>query len=478
MSIDPHLFVVLGATGDLFQRKLLPAIRALRIEEEAQVIVLGAATRPIGDDGFRELARESLAEAGYGDDARQWCDEALHYHQVPRDDGYGALAERIAGLEEEHGLPGNRVFYLAVPPSVFPTAIDALGEAGLASAPGWVRLVVEKPFGHDLESARRLNEIVHSHFAESQVFRIDHYLGKETVQNLLVFRFLNPIFEASWNRDRVDRVEITVAETIDIEGRSRYYDDAGAVRDMIQNHLAQILTLVAMESPVTFGADAVRDEKVKVLRSIRSIEPEHVVLGQYESGKIDGEDVVGYRDEDGIPDDSGTETYAAVRLEIDNWRWQGVPFFLRTGKAMKRRITQVAVTFRRPPICLFHGRPDDCIVHSDVLRLTLQPDEGFRLDIEVKEPGYDDRLRTIPLHFSYADEFGRIPDAYETLLADVALGDQTLFVRSDEVEEAWRLFTPLIDDRPPAVPYPAGTWGPEEARTLLDDGRLDWATRG
>jgi glucose-6-phosphate 1-dehydrogenase len=479
MSIDRHLFVVLGATGDLFSRKLLPAINALRTGQDAEVVVLGAATGEVTDDDFRNQAREALMDAGHGDDdAMRWCDDHLHYEQVPRDTGYERLAERIAAIEQHHDLPGNRVLYLALPPSVFPSSIEALGAAGLASSPGWTRLVVEKPYGRDLASAVALNETVHTHFDESQVFRIDHYLGKETVQNLLVFRFLNPIFEASWNRDRVARVEITVAESLDVEGRGRYYDNAGALRDMIQNHLTQVLTLVAMESPVTFDADAIRDEKVKVLRSITSIEPGGVVLGQYTTGEIDGEPVNAYRNEDGVADGATTETYAAVRLEIDNWRWQGVPFYLRTGKAMGRRTTQVAVTFRRPPVCLFHGEPDRCIAHSDVLYLTLQPDEGFRLEIEVKEPGVDDGLRIIPLSFSYSEEFGRIPDAYETLLADVALGDQTLFVRGDEVEASWRLHTPLIESPPEPLPYEAGTWGPEAARDLLGDDAIDWATGG
>jgi glucose-6-phosphate 1-dehydrogenase len=479
MSIDPHLFVVLGATGDLFARKLLPAINALRTGQEAEVVVLGAATTEMSDDEFRALAREALMDAGHGDDeVMDWCAGCLHYEPVPRDAGYEGLAARIDALESERDLPGNRVLYLALPPTVFPTAIEALGTAGLASSPGWTRLVVEKPFGRDLDSAVALNEIVHTPFDESQIFRIDHYLGKETVQNLLVFRFLNPIFEASWNRDRVERVEITVAESLDVEGRGRYYDTAGALRDMIQNHLTQVLTLVAMESPVTFDADAIRDEKVKVLRSISPIEPEAVVLGQYTAGDVDGESIVSYRDEEGVPGTTTTETFAAIKLEVDNWRWQGVPFLLRTGKAMERRVTQVAVTFRRPPVCLFHGEPDGCIAHSDVLYLTLQPDEGFRLEIEVKEPGVDDGLRTIPLSFSYSEEFGRIPDAYETLLADVALGDQTLFVRGDEVEASWRLYTPLIQSPPEPIPYAAGTWGPDAAHGLLGDTQARWATGG
>jgi glucose-6-phosphate 1-dehydrogenase len=475
--MEPHVFVVLGATGDLFTRKLLPAIYALQGAHDSPVAVIGAATSELTDDDFRSIARQALIDAGHADDAATgWCDSWLYYERVGRDATYDGLRDRIAAIEAQRGLPGNRVFYLALPPSVFPTAIRGLGEAGLATAPGWNRLVIEKPFGRDLESAVELNAVVHSHFDESQVYRIDHYLGKETVQNLLVFRFLNPLFEASWNRDRVERVEITVAETLDIEGRGRYYESAGAIRDMVQNHLTQVMTLVAMESPVTFGADSIRDEKVKVLRSISPLAADDAILGQYTVGVIDGDEVGGYRDEDDVAPDSTTETFAAIEVHIDNWRWQGVPFFLRTGKAMSRRVSQVAVTFRRPPICLFHGEPDGCISHSNVLVLTLQPDEGFRLDIEVKEPGHDDKVHTIPLRYSYSEAFGRIPEAYETLLADVAMGDQTLFVRADEVENSWRVYTPLVEGPPTPLPYPAGSMGPPAARTLPGDCGLDWVT--
>jgi len=477
MSLSPHLFVVLGATGDLFSRKLLPAIFSLAADHDAEIIVLGAATRDLDDAGFRTACRSDLAAAGVsGAESDKWCDDRLHYQQLSTEGGYSDLAQRIEQVEQQHGLSGNRVFYLALPPRIFPAAIRRLGEAGLAESPGWTRLVIEKPFGRELESARELNSIVHRDFDESQVFRIDHYLGKETVQNLLVFRFSNPIFEASWNRDRIDRVEITVAESLGVGDRAGYYDNAGVVRDMIQSHLTQILTLVAMETPVVFEADAVRDEKVKVLRSIRRIDPAQVVLGQYEEGRVDDEPVTAYLDATGVAGGSRTSTFAAIRLELDSWRWQGVPFYLRTGKAMKERTTQIAVTFRRPPLCLFHGRSDNCIAHSDVLYLTLQPDEGFSLEIEVKEPGESGRLRTIPLHFSYSEAFGDIPKAYETLLADVIEGDQTLFVRSDEVEEAWRLYTPIVDNPGEPHPYPAGSWGPEAAQDLLGPGVTNWAT--
>jgi glucose-6-phosphate 1-dehydrogenase len=418
--------------------------------------------------------REALEATGF-DPARSttWCRERLHYHRLGRD-GYNDLAERIREIEELHNLPGNRVFYLALPPRVFPTAIDNLGAAGLDAGSGWTRLVVEKPFGRDRASAQELDAVVHRHFDESQVYRIDHYLGKETVQNLLVFRFTNPIFEASWNRDRIARVEITVAESLGVGTRGGYYETAGAVRDMVQSHLAQVLSLIAMESPVSLGAAAIRSEKIKVLRSIQGVPSNNVVFGQYTAGSIGSRQIPGYRTLDGVDPASKTPTYAAIRLHVDNWRWQGVPFILRTGKALPERTTKVAVTFRPPPICLFHASADGCLDHSDVLTLTLQPDEGFRLDIDVKQPGDVGSLRTIPLRFDYAEEFGAIPEAYETLLRDVIQGDQTLFVHADEVDESWRLFTPVVEADYPVYQYAAGSWGPDEAMRLLGENAA-WA---
>ena len=473
-ATERTLIVILGATGDLTARKLLPALYHLVRQRGLDAVILGAATSDLDDETFRARAREALSDAGYAD-AAEWCDGHVHYQQIERDGGYDDLGTRADSLEAEHGLPGNRVFYLALPPRVFPSTIERLGDAGLNRSRGWTRLVIEKPFGRDLESARELNAVTHRHFTEDQVYRIDHYLGKETVQNLLVFRFSNPIFEASWNRDRIDRVEITVAEALGVGTRGRYYDHAGAIRDMLQSHLAQVLTLVALETPVALHADFVRAEKVKVLRSITAIDPHDVTLGQYTAGTVDGEPLPGYRETESVDPASTTPTYAAVKVWIDNWRWQGVPFYLRTGKAMNRRTTQIAVTFRRPPVCFFHGVADDCIAHSDVLYLTLQPDEGFTLEIEVKEPGDTTRLRTVPLGFSYGQAFGAIPDAYETLLHDVVEGDQTLFVRADEVEQSWRLFAPLLDAELPMYEYPAGSWGPTQARDLLGD-VANWAT--
>ena len=470
--MDRHLFVVLGATGDLTIRKLLPALYDEMRDEGC--VVLGVATRDLGDAGYRTTAVAALEAAGVpADAAAAWAADRVFYEQVPRDGGYGGLARRIEELERSQDLPGNRILYLAVPPEVVADAVARFGEAGLARSPGWTRLVVEKPFGGDLETARELNRLVHRHFDEEAVYRIDHYLGKESVQNLLVFRFGNPIFESSWNRDRIERVEITVAESIGIGTRGPLYEDIGVIGDMVQSHLTQILTLVAMEAPIDFAPGAVRDEKVKVLRSIQPITGDNLVLGQYGEA-MGGGGPVAYRETPGVDRASRTPTYAALRLSIDNWRWQGVPFYLRTGKGMARRQTEVAVTFRSPPVCLFHGGPDDCMSEGNVLFVTLQPDEGFSLIIEVKEPGDPFRLRRIPLRFSYAEALGEIPEAYETLLADIVEGDPTLFVRADEVEEAWRLYTPLLGLDLPVHAYPAGSWGPDEARRLLDGER--WAT--
>jgi glucose-6-phosphate 1-dehydrogenase len=468
--VEPHLFVIIGASGDLTKRKLLPALYEMITRQGLGdgCRILGVSGSPLDDDSFRAQAREALEEAGFSnDDLRSWCDRSLHYERARGE--YEGVAARIKTLEAEYGLPGNRVIYLALPPKAFPTTIEGLGKAGLHQSPGWTRLVIEKPFGRDLDSAHELNEIVHAHFAESQVYRIDHYLGKETVQNLLVFRFANALFENSWNRDRVKHIQITVAEDHGIGSRAGYYEDAGALRDMVQNHLTQVFTLIAMEPPVSFEAQAIRDEKVKVLRSITKIDHDAVVFGRYTAGEVDGEQVPGYHDEAGVAADSTTETFVALRLDVDNWRWQGIPFYLRTGKRLPRRLTQIMVTFREPPVYFFADSGSG-LVHSNKLVITLQPDEGFRLFFDVKAPEDQLRLETRPFHFSYREAFGELPGAYETLIFDVLTGDQTLFVRGDEVEESWRLFTPLLNGGHELHPYEAGTWGPEAADqlTLLD----------
>jgi glucose-6-phosphate 1-dehydrogenase len=468
--LEPHLIVIFGGTGDLTQRKLLPALTGLagrgRLPGDTAVLALGRGR--LSDEEYRARMREPLEDRGLGAEAiSSWCDRCLHYQTLGdgTPDDYRALAERIRTLEQEHGLPGNRIFYLALPPDNFAPTIEALGEAGLNRSPGWTRLVIEKPFGTDLDSARELNRHVHHHFEEEQVYRIDHYLGKESVQNLLVFRFANPIFESLWNRNHVERVEILVAETVGAGKRAGYYDGAGALRDMVQNHLTQLLTLTAMEVPAVFDAESIRLEKVKVLRSIQPIDDEDVVWGQYAAGTMDGEPAPAYLDEPNVPDDSITETFVALRLEVTNWRWQGVPFLLRTGKRLPQRVTEIRVVFRRAPVSIFQTYPS-CRVHSNVLTLRLQPNEGFTLDFEVKTPGEGLELATQHFRFAYADAFGELREAYETLLLDVMTGDQTLFVHADEVEASWRLYTPLLERHRFSLPYAAGTWGPDAVHRL------------
>lgn len=468
--VDRHLFVIFGATGNLSFLKLLPALYRLLTEQELEdrCQVLGLGTKELGDDDFRERAKKALKNAGISSkNMNTWCDTCLHYLSLGKSsDDYSGLVERIKSLEKEYNIPGNRVFYLALPPGIFPKAITGIGESGLNKSQGWVRILIEKPFGSDLSSAQELNHLLHKYFDESQVYRIDHYLGKETVQNLLIFRFANTIFESLWNRDRIDNIQITVAESIGIAERARYYDKAGALRDIIQNHLTQLLTLIAMEVPAVFEADDIRGEKVKVLRSIPLIRPENIVFGQYEKGTINGKKVQGYREETGVADDSSTETYVAMKVEIDNWRWQGVPFYIRTGKRLSHRVTQIIITFRHEPVCIF--RPSSsCQITSNRLVISLQPDEGFHLYFDVKKPGEPLWLKTESLHFHYKDAFGPLPEAYQALIQDILQGDQTLFVRADEVEASWKLFTPLLEQNFPAHSYAAGTMGPGEADQLL-----------
>ena len=441
----PVLLVIAGATGDLTRRKILPALGALdaRGELPRPFVILGVARDPHPDDrAFRAIAKASLPNL----DPSQ-----IHYQGIgdgtPAD--FARIAADIETLEREHGLPGNRVFYLALPPQAFAPTVEGLAAAGLNRSPGFTRIVVEKPFGHDLASARALNALLHRAFDETQIYRIDHYLGKETVRNLMVFRFANPIFETQWNRDRIESVEISVAEAEGVGTRAAYYDHAGAVRDMMQNHLTQLLCHVAMEPPASFDADAIRDEKLKVLRSMQRIGPADARLGQYE----------GYRGEPGVRDGSVTETFAAIDVRIDNWRWHGVRFLLRTGKRLERRATRIEVNFRPAPVRLFQRIPG-CEVGPDRLTIFIQPQEGFALTFGVKEPGEHIRVRSEQLEFRYADAFGPLADAYETLLGDVMQGDQTLFVRADWVERSWQLFQPLLEGMPPPLPYQPGSWGP------------------
>jgi glucose-6-phosphate 1-dehydrogenase len=474
------LFVVFGATGDLMREKLLPALHHL-LSKGTQIHLLGVSRRELDDAGFLELARSALASAGANPGSTaNWCEQCLHFQSIGGGgaEDYRALGRRIEELEQQHRLSGNRVYYLALPPQSFPDTIEALGKSGLnknTALPGaWVRLVIEKPFGQDLASARALDELVHRYFSESQVYRIDHYLGKETVQNLLVFRFANGMFESLWNRDRVERIEISVAEAEGVGGRAGYYEQAGALRDMVQNHLTQLLTLTAMEVPAAFEAQFVRQEKVKVLRSILPIRPEDIVFGQYGKGVIDGLEVPGYREEAGVVPHSETETFVALRLEIANWRWRGVPFYLRTGKRLPARLTRIVITFRCPPVSFFQPF-NSCELEPNVLVITLQPDEGFDLSFEAKAPGHPIRLETHRMRFRYAEVYGPLPDAYQTLLVDILKGDQTLFVSADETEAAWQLYDSLLQTRPSVPRYPAGTEGPPEAEALIRQPRASWS---
>ena len=482
---DPNLFVIFGGTGDLTRRKLLPALCRLAADgglgERCHVLAVTPETKH-DDASYRTLARESLAAAEADAATAEKLCARLHFQTLGDGsaDAFRALGARLEELDQEHQLGDNRAYYLAIPPRFFGSTIAGLGRAGLARKDGsdrggWTRLVIEKPYGRDLASARSLSLELHEHFDEAQVYRIDHYLGKDTVQNLMVLRFANTLFESMWNRDRVHSVQIDVAESVGVGTRAGYYDHAGALRDMVQNHMTQLLTLVAMEVPSAFEASAIRYEKIKVLRSITPIRPQDVVRGQYRAGRIDGGPVPGYLEADGVEPGSDTETFVALRLFVDSWRWQGVPFLLRTGKRMPRRLTQIAIRFRDVPVSLFKSL-DGVLDTTDVLLITLQPNEGFSLHFDIKKPGSPLSLQRIPLSFRYDELFDSMPSAYETLVADVLLGDQTLFVHADEVEESWRIYTPLLDHPPAVCPYDAGSWGPAEADILSIPERALWQT--
>jgi glucose-6-phosphate 1-dehydrogenase len=488
---DPGAFVLFGATGDLAHRKVIPALyqlwRTHLLPHEFSLVAVGR--RPYTDDAFRAELKASLDRFSrvLPVDQETWDDLASRIVYQRGDFGdpaaFEALASRLDRLDTERGTRGNRLYYMATQPSAFPEIIAQLGRVGLDHERhdgGWRRVVIEKPFGRDLDSAIRLNREVGKVFRERQVYRIDHYLGKETVRNLLVFRFGNGIFEPIWNRRHIDHIQITVAESIGIEGRGAFYEETGASRDFLQNHLLQLLSLVAMEPPTTFEADALRDEKVKIIRAVTKLTPDQVrhdiVRGQYGPGWVEAQPVRGYREEPAVDGASETETFIAARLQIDDWRWSGVPFYLRMGKRLPKRATEIAIQFKDVPHQLFKDSGTD--PEPNLLAMRIQPDEGIMLRFGAKVPGLGIDVRNVTMDFTYGSAFQTdSPDAYETLILDALLGDASLFTRADEVEEAWSIVDPVIDawahlPAPDFPNYDAGTWGPEAAEDLLTrDGR-------
>ncbi len=486
--------IIFGASGDLTRRKLVPALWSMfqgRVLPEPFAVV-GVGRTQMDNDQFRALMRQAISDFArvQPPSARVWdrFAQALFYYGGDPGDAaiYPGLDEFVRGVERERGTGGNRLFYASTPPSLYPHLVRHLGEAGMNRAPegtqGWVRIVIEKPFGRDLASSRALNHVVASAWSEDQVYRIDHYLGKETVQNVLVFRWANGIFEPLWNRNHVDHVQITVGESIGIESRGAYYEESGALRDMIQNHILQLLCLVAMEPPVTFDADPVRDEKSKVMRAIRPIPHADVdrfaVRGQYGPGFVNGRRVPGYREERGVSPESITETYAALELTVDNWRWAGVPFYLRTGKRLPKRASEISVQFKRTPHLVFRRNPE-ILAEPNMLVLRIQPDEGMSLAFGATQPGPEIRIKPVEMVFDYGQAFGgEPPEAYERLILDAMKGDPTLYARGDWVDLAWELLSPVLDrwatGDAKLGAYEAGSWGPSEADTLIERAGRRW----
>ena len=475
---DPCAIVMFGASGDLAKRKLLPALFDLAIHSclAPRFRVIGFARTEMSDEKFRSATDQALQKKG-DDSKRADFLQHLEYFTGDYDDpeSFRRLAQHLDDVDQKSHLGGNRLYYLSTPPDVYPHVIEQLGRAGLAkpkSKDSWTRIIIEKPFGHDVPSACKLNAKVLQEFDESQIYRIDHYLGKETVQNLLVFRFGNGIFEPLWNRNFVDHVQITAAESLGVERRAAFYESAGAMRDMIQSHVLQLTSIVAMESPATFDATSVRNEKIKILQSIRPFTPESiaktVVRGQYGPGKIDGKDVSGYRQEPGVKPDSGTETFVALKLLVDNWRWSGVPFFLRTGKRLAHPATEIAIQFKKAPHMVFQGSH----VQPNSLVMNIQPDEGISLSFGAKSPGSQMQISPVKMDFQYKQAFtSGSREAYATLINDCIRGDATLFDRADSVEAAWGLVDPILDafqNTKPAFPnYASGSAGPDAANNLV-----------
>jgi glucose-6-phosphate 1-dehydrogenase len=479
-ATEPCALIIFGASGDLTRRKLMPALYALACRRllPPGFAVLGVARSAMEVQEFRRQMREAVQQHSrdtFREEAWRVLANTMDYVAAGVDDPdlERKVGAALADLEARAGSGGNRVWYLALPPAAAPPLIGSLGRL---RGPGWVRVVLEKPFGHDLESARELNRLLHEQFAEHEIFRIDHYLGKETVQNLLVLRFANGVFEPLWTRQFVDNVQITVAESLGVEGRGAFYDQTGALRDIFQNHILQLLALVTMEPPLDFTAESVRNEKLKALRGVLTPGPKHVVRGQYGPGVVDGVEVPGYREESGVPPDSQTETYVAAKFYIDNWRWADTPFYLRTGKRLARRETTVSIAFKpapHPPFALLAGED----IQANALVVHVQPDEGLSLEVNAKVPGQGLTIRPVDLGFLYGSSFPvDLPEAYERLILDCLLGDPTLFMRADEIEEQWALVEPILAywrrERVSFPNYPAGSWGPRAATHLLRrDGR-------
>lgn len=487
---DSVLLVIFGATGDLSRRKLMPALYDLACIgcTHHDFVVLGVGRSELTDEAFRDRMHDGAAKSSDTRDFNEegWKDFASKLHFLIGDanqrEFYPHLKAKIEELQKQ-GASKNLLFYVSTPASLAPPIVEGLGAAGLAqNDEGWTRIVLEKPFGRDLKSAHELNEIVAQVFEEEAVYRIDHYLGKETVQNIMVFRFGNLMFEPIWNRNYIDYVEITAAEKLGVESRAAFYEETGALRDMVANHMLQLLSLTAMEPPVSFDAHSVREQKVQVLRAIRPMTVDEVaqrtIRGQYGAGTIDGKQVQGYRQEPGVNANSLTETYAAVEFHVDNWRWAGVPFYVRAGKRLSNHLTEVAVHFKRTPQALFASRPGD--VHHNVITMRIQPNEGIALNFGAKAPGTQMRATRVNMDFSYDQAFGsQGPAAYETLLLDAMRGDATLFTRRDEVEAEWKIITPIEEAwaqlPPPSFPnYAAGSDGPSEADKLIQYDRKRW----
>jgi glucose-6-phosphate 1-dehydrogenase len=484
--------VIFGASGDLTKRKLIPALYNLAKDHllPQQFAIIGSARSPLSDEDFRDKLTEEMKEFATGPiepDLWDWLVRRVYY--LPGDGQepgtFQRLKERLSQIDKEQGMPGNYLFYLATAPGLFAGIINQLGLAGLThEANGcWRRVIIEKPFGYDYTSARELNQEIRQVLEEKQIYRIDHYLGKETVQNILVFRFANGIFEPIWNRRYIDHVQLTVAETVGVEERGPYYDHTGALRDMVPNHIFQLITLMAMEPPVSFEADAVRDEQTKILRALQPLTPEEVltrtVRGQYGAGKVGDEHALAYQSEPRVPQDSQTETFVALKLLIDNWRWAGVPFYLRTGKRLPKRVTEIAIQFRRAPLMLFRETSVERLT-PNLLVLHIQPDEGISLRFGAKMPGPLVRLGSVDMDFRYADYFGSTPSTgYERLLYDGIMGDATLFQRDDMVEASWSVVAPILDVWKALPPrnfpnYAAGIWGPKEAVDLIERDSRQW----